>query len=86
MSESQIKANPTKSTLDAVEHEADLEAQRQKRKDSSIIIENPANDARKSGTDDGLIENEGLGYPMTELEDLKKPQKTGKASPTVVVR
>ena len=48
MSESQIKANPTKSTFDAVEHEADLESQRQKRKDSTIEVPNPANDARKS--------------------------------------
>ena len=57
---SQVEANPTKSTLDAVEHEADLERQRQLRKDSTIEIDNPANEARKAGTDDGDKEEQDV--------------------------
>lgn len=53
MSKSQIKANPTKATLDAVEHEQDLETQRQKRKDSAVEIVNNANAKRLAGKDDG---------------------------------
>ena len=87
MSESQIKANPTKSTLDAVEHEQDLEAQRQKRKDSAIEIANPANDARKFGTDNGFKAEQDVSeeYPIAEMSTLKEPQKIGKPSPTPVI-
>jgi hypothetical protein len=50
---SQVKANPTHSTLDAMDHERDLESQRQKRKDSAIPISNIANAKRKLGIDEG---------------------------------
>ena len=80
-------ALPTKSTLDAIEHEQDLENQRQKRADSSIIIDNPANTARKSASDDGDKTEQNLSddYVMEELEALKEPQKIGKPSPTPVI-
>ena len=86
MSESQVKANPTHATLNAEEHAQDLMNQRKKRADSSIIIDNPANDARKNATDDGAkADGEDLGYPMSEMEALKEPQKIGKPSPTPVI-
>jgi len=91
MNESQVKANPTKSTLDAVEHERDLEQQRQKRKDSTIEIANPANDARKSASDNGdkstdeiPSDIEGDDYPFTEAK-AQFEKKDGKASPTPVI-
>lgn len=72
MSESQIKANPTKSTLDAIEHEADLEAQRQKRKDSAVEIANPANDARKAGIDNGSKAEQDVSeeYSIAEADEM----------------
>lgn len=68
MSESQIKANPTKSTLDSIEHEADLEDQRKKRAESAVDVPNPANEARKAGTDDGDKQPDDYSdeYPMKE--------------------
>lgn len=61
-------ANPTHATLDAVEHEQDLEAQRLKRKDSAVEIANPANDARKSASDNGDKTEQDISseYPMVE--------------------
>jgi hypothetical protein len=75
---SQVKANPTHATLDAIDHEADLETQRQKRKDSSIIIDNPATEARKSGTDDGDKSEQDLSeeYPVEEMEALGNRKKS----------
>jgi hypothetical protein len=53
MTEDAAKANSTHSTLDAVDHEQDLEAQRLKRKDSAVEIPNIANAKRKVGIDEG---------------------------------
>lgn len=68
---SQVKANPTHATLDALDHERDLETQRQKRKDSSIIIDNPANEARKNASDDGDKQSQDVSddYMFDEAED-----------------
>lgn len=65
---SQVKANPTKSTLDAIEHERDLENQRQNRKDSAIPVFNPANYARKAGVDNGNKQAQDVSneYPLKE--------------------
>ena len=67
------KANPTHSTLDAVDHEQDLEAQRQKRKDSAIPIFNSANFSRKSGVDNGNKQSQDVSdeYPIEEAEKQK---------------
>lgn len=75
MSESQVKANPTKATLDAEEHAQDLMNQRKKRADSTIQIDNPANDARKSCSDDGDKSEQDLSdeYPMEDM----KTQESG---------
>lgn len=82
---SQVKANPTKATLDAAEHEADLESQRQKRKDSTI--ENTTGNVtaeRKSATDDGNCEEQSVDDEYS-VQEGKKRSMAGKASPTVVI-
>jgi len=88
---SQVQANPTKSTLDAVEHEQNLEEQRQKRAESTVEIENPANTSRKACEDNGNLSTEeipsdikGDDYPFTEAK-AQFEKKDGKASPTPVI-
>ena len=70
---SQVQANSTHSTLDAVDHEQDLETQRQKRKDSTVEVVNPTYAKRKAGIDDGNKTEQDLSeeYPMEEMEDMK---------------
>ena len=68
------QANPTKATLDAEEHEKDLEAQRKKRKESA---------EEKSSTTHGgdpieQIPIEGE-YPFDEAQDQIEKRKTKKA-------
>ena len=68
-----VKANPTHSTLDAIDHETDLEFERQKRKDSEIQVFNVANAKRKMGTDDGNKQSQDVSneYPFEEAEKQK---------------
>ena len=93
---SQVKANPTMSTLDALVHERDLETQRQKRKDSTVEVKADAytpsrNDMVPLGADKSTVngykteQNLSDEYVMEELEALKEPQKIGKPSPTPVI-
>lgn len=68
-----VKANPTHSTLDAVDHEQDLEQQRQIRKDSANPVFNNANFARKTCTDNGNKQSQDVSdeYPFEEAEKQK---------------
>ena len=72
-------AVPTKSTLDAVEHEQDLMNQRRKHADSSIIIENPVNAARKSGTDTGNLQKVSQSMRNIQSQKIIPMQMTVKA-------
>ena len=64
---SQVKANPTKSTLDAVKHEKDLEEQRAKRANSSIIIPNQQSvDGQKKEYSVSDVSEDGEDYSIKE--------------------
>ena len=70
---SQVKANPTHITLDALEHEADLEQQRQKRKDSAIPIEAPAYVPKKTDlAADGEKKSQSVDDEYSMKEGRKK--------------
>ena len=68
---SQVKANPTHPTLDALEHEADLEQQRLRRKESAIPVESPAYTPKKTD----LVAD---GNKQPQSVDNEYPIKEGK--------
>jgi hypothetical protein len=74
-SNSQVKANSTHNTLDAIDHEQNLETQRQKRKDSAIPVFNPANFARKNCSDNGNKQPQDVSdeYSIKESKDKDCP-------------
>lgn len=71
MSESQVKANPTKATFDAEEHAQDLMNQRKKRADSTIEVTNSANAKRKNATDDGDKQQ----YSVDDEYSIEEPRE-----------
>ena len=71
------QANPTHSTLDAAKHEADLEEQRRKRKDSSVEISSTEGGEKMRQIN--LPTSKENDYPFDEAESQFKKRETNKA-------
>lgn len=71
------QANPTKATLDAEEHERDLEEQRRKRKDSAVEQSSTEGGAKVRQLN--LPTSKENDYPFDEAESQFKPRETKKA-------